>query len=94
MSKGEGWGVGKGMLSSASNPAKDLQSVLPLSPNQMEALKFGLGSQLLGVTSGMMFGGLSALSRGLDQTPGLARVYILKSVKAFSKQCLSALAAL
>lgn len=56
-----------------------------LSPLQIEALKFGIGSTFLGTSGGLLFGGVTTLMRGIQDTPA-GRANMIRSFKLFSKK--------
>lgn len=62
---------------------KEFPIIKDLNFAQLEALKFGLGATFLGTTSGLTFGGVTTLMRGIQDTPA-GRANILRSLKLFS----------
>ena len=67
------------------NPLETLPLIKELNPLQLEALKFGLGSVFLGTTSGLIFGGVTTLMRGIQDSPA-GRANLLKSFNIFSNR--------
>lgn len=62
---------------------KDHSIIKGLSPIQIEALKFGFGATFLGTSGGLLFGGVTSLMRGIQETSA-ARAYLARSFKLFS----------
>lgn len=54
-----------------------------LNPIQLEALKFGCGAIFVSSTGGLLFGGVTSLMRGLQDTPA-GRANLINSFKLFS----------
>ena len=73
-------------VSTSPNPNifKELPFIKELNSTQLEALKFGLGGTFYGITSGLIFGGMTTLMRGIQETPA-GRANLLRSFKLFSK---------
>jgi uncharacterized protein YaaQ len=69
--------------SELNNDFKQIPIIKNLNSAQLEAMKFGLGATFLGTTSGLIFGGVTTLMRGLQETPA-GRANILRSFKLFS----------
>lgn len=67
-----------------ANNFKQIPVIKELNSAQLEALKIGLGATFLGTTGGLIFGGVTSLMRGIQETPA-GRANLLKSFKLFSK---------
>ena len=67
-----------------TNNFKQIPVIKELNSVQLEALKIGLGATFLGTTGGLIFGGVTSLMRGIQETPA-GRANLLKSFKLFSK---------
>lgn len=64
--------------------SQNVPIIKDFTPLQLNALKFGLGSVFLGATSGLAFGGVTTLMKGLEDTPA-GRANLVRSFKVFSK---------
>lgn len=73
-----------------SSTIYEIPFINKLDSNQLEALKFGLGSIFLGTSGGLLFGGVTTLMRGLQDTPA-GRANLLRSFKLFSNKTKSEL---
>lgn len=67
-----------------SNDFKQIPVIKELNSVQLEALKFGLGATFIGTTGGLIFGGVTTLMRGIQETPA-GRANLIRSFKLFSK---------
>lgn len=70
--------------STLSSKIHEIPFIAQLNSNQLESLKFGLGSVFIGTSGGLLFGGVTTLMRGLQDTPA-GRANLLRSFKLFSK---------
>jgi hypothetical protein len=73
-------------LPTSQNPDifKEIPFIKELNSTQLEALKFGLGATFYGTTGGLVFGGMTTLMRGIQDSPA-GRANLLRSFKLFSK---------